>query len=129
MMDTTSAASRCVLVPSERYGCQKKIYFKVFSMSNLRKNYMKQSTTTKKQKSFKRRKYPSLNVSIIHYFPTFNRIMEGFWVSVNHPITNFKKKAYKKNKRTTYITHRFLCFKSTNVFLISKKQMSRLGIN
>ena len=40
---------------------------------------------------FKKDQYPSLSVSNIHYFWTLSLHHGGFWVTLSHPVTNFKK--------------------------------------
>ena len=70
-----------------------------FSIYISRKTWMKYSLRILKNKNlFKRLKYPSSNVLSIKHFWHSATITEGFRVSLNYPILNFKKNGMSKKR-------------------------------
>ena len=89
-----SAASRCILVPFERYGRPKNVFpcmFHVKPKWNIVYKYLKN------KKFFKIPKYRSQTHWTSNIFVHSATIIGGLGVSLNYPILNFKKTVWSKN--------------------------------
>ena len=89
-----SAASRCILVPFERYGRPKNVFpcmFHVKPKWNIVYKYLKS------KKFFKIPKYRSQTHWTSNIFVHSATIIGGLGVSLNYPILNFKKMVCPKN--------------------------------
>ena len=88
-----SAASRCILVPFERYGRPKNVFpcmFHVKPKWNIVYKYLKN------KKFFKIPKYRSQTHWTSNIFVHSATIIGGLGVSLNYPILNFKKTVFPK---------------------------------
>ena len=115
-----SAASRCILVPFERYGHPKNVFpcmFHVKPKWNIVYKYLKN------KKFFKIPKYRSQTHWTSNIFVHSATIIGGLGVSLNYPILNLKKTVCPKNVWMRHCRKKVFHKRFSSILYKNKKQL------